>query len=70
MAKADHTVKSYDEELSHLHEDILRMGGFAEAQFASAIQSVAKRDPDLAADTVRGDAKIDELNSIIATGST
>ncbi len=56
MAKADHTVKSYDEELSHLHEDILRMGGFAEAQFASAIQAVAKRDPDIAAQTVRNDS--------------
>ena len=65
MAKVDHTVRSYDEELSHLHEDILRMGGFAEAQFASAIQAVAKRDPDIAAETVRNDSKIDELNSII-----
>jgi phosphate transport system protein len=65
MAKADHTVKSYDEELTHLHEDILHMGGFAEAQFAAAIQAVAKRDPDLAAETVRGDAKIDDLNAVI-----
>jgi phosphate transport system protein len=65
MAKADHTVKSYDEELSHLHEDILRMGGFAEAQFATAIQAVAKRDPDIAAQTVRNDSKIDELNHIV-----
>ena len=65
MAKVDHTVKSYDEELSSLHEDILRMGGIAEAQFAAAIQAVAKRDPEIAANTVRGDAKVDELNSII-----
>lgn len=65
MAMADHTVKSYDEELTALHEDILRMGGFAEAQFAAAIQAVVKRDPDLAAETVRADAKIDELNAII-----
>ena len=62
MAKSDHTVKSYDEELTSLHEDILRMGGIAESQFAAAMQAIAKRDPNIAAETVRGDTKIDELN--------
>lgn len=62
---ADHTVKSYDDELKNLNEDILRMGGIAEAQFASAIQSVTKRDADVAALTVKGDVKLDELNIII-----
>ena len=62
---ADHTVKSYDDELKNLREDILRMGGIAEAQFASAIQSVTKRDADVAALTVKGDVKLDELNIII-----
>ncbi len=57
--------KSYDEELKHLHEDILRMGGLAEAQFSAAIQTVAKRDTDLAATTVKEDTKIDELNTVI-----
>ena len=65
MAKSDHTVKSYDEELTSLHEDILRMGGIAESQFAAAMQAIAKRDPNIAAETVRGDTKIDELNHII-----
>ncbi|HEY4134493.1 MAG TPA: phosphate signaling complex protein PhoU [Alphaproteobacteria bacterium] len=62
---ADHTVKSYDDELKNLHEDILRMGGIAEAQFASAIQAVTKRDADVAALTVKGDVKLDELNAAI-----
>ena len=65
MANSDHTVKSYDEELTSLHEDILRMGGIAESQFAAAMQAIAKRDPNIAAETVRGDTKIDELNLII-----
>jgi phosphate transport system protein len=65
MASPEHTVRSYDEELKHLHEDILRMGGLAEAQFAAAIQTVAKRDTELAATTVKDDAKIDELNTVI-----
>lgn len=61
----DHTVKSYDDELKNLHEDILRMGGIAEAQFASAIQALTKRDADVAALIVKGDVKLDELNIII-----
>ena len=65
MTKSDHIVKSYDEELSSLHEDILRMGGIAESQFASAMQAIAKRDPNIAAEIVRDDAKIDELNHIV-----
>ena len=65
MAMTDHTVKSYDDELKNLHEDILRMGGIAEAQFASAIQAVTKRDADVAAVTVKGDAKLDELNNVV-----
>src|SRR4051794_29367694 len=65
MASPEHTVRSYDEELKNLHEDILRMGGLAEAQFTAAIQTVAKRDTDLAAATVKPDGKIDELNTVI-----
>ncbi len=58
---SQHTVKSYDEELAHLTNIIARMGGMAEAQFASAMQSLAKRDSDLATRVVAGDARIDEL---------
>jgi phosphate transport system protein len=65
MATQEHTVRAYDEELKHLHEDILRMGGLAEAQFAAAIQTVAKRDSELAAATVKDDSKIDALNTVI-----
>jgi phosphate transport system protein len=38
------------------------MGGLAEAALSSAMQAVTKRDVDLAAEIVRDDAKIDELN--------
>jgi len=57
----EHTVKSYDEELSHLTNIIARMGGMVEAQLASALQALAKRDSDLAARVVAGDARVDEL---------
>ena len=58
---ADHIVKSYDEELSRLNNLIVEMGGLAESQLAGAIDAVAKRDSDLAARVVEGDAKVDEL---------
>ncbi len=60
---SDHIVKSYDEELNHLNQAILKMGGLAESQFAAAVKAVATRDPELAAETVREDAKVDELES-------
>lgn len=58
----EHTVKSFDEQLRRLNEIILRMGGLAEAGLSASIQAVTKRDVDLAAEIVRDDAKIDELN--------
>jgi phosphate transport system protein len=59
----EHTVKSFDEQLRRLNEIILRMGGLAEAALSAAMQAVAKRDVDLAAETVREDTKIDNLNA-------
>jgi len=57
----EHTVKSFDEELSHLTNLIARMGGLAEAQLAAALQALARRDSDLAGRVIAGDAKVDEL---------
>jgi phosphate transport system protein len=58
---AEHIIKSYDEELGRLNNMIVEMGGLAESQLASAIDAVAKRDSELAALVVEGDAKVDEL---------
>jgi phosphate transport system protein len=58
---SDHIVKSYDEDLAKLQNTIIAMGGLAEAQLASAIQAVVKRDSELAAEVVEGDVRVDEL---------
>ena len=58
---AEHIMKSYDEELSRLSKTIVEMGGLAESQLAAAIEAVAKRDSELAARVVEGDARVDEL---------
>jgi len=57
----DHTIKSYDEELSRLTGIITQMGGLAEIQLAMAIQSMVKRDSELAAHTIERDAEVDNL---------
>lgn len=62
---SEHIVKSYDEELKAMSRAVLRMGGLSEAQFAAAIDSVARRDPDLAGETVREDVEIDALEAEI-----
>lgn len=58
----DHIVKSYDEELEHLNNDIIKMGGLTEAQISRSIESVVKRDPDLANRVIADDELVDDLN--------
>ena len=58
---SEHIIKSYDEELERLNKMIVEMGGLAESQLAAAIDAVMKRDSDLAASVIEGDAKVDQL---------
>ncbi len=58
---SEHIIKSYDQELQRLDNIIAEMGGLAESQLAAAIEAVAKRDSELAARVVKGDARVDEL---------
>lgn len=58
----DHIVRSYDEELAQLNNDIIKMGGLTETQIARSIECVVKRDPDLAMLVIADDERVDELN--------
>jgi phosphate transport system protein len=57
----EHIIKSYDEELRRLNNTITQMGGLGESQLAAAIEAVMKRDSELAARVVEGDARVDQL---------
>jgi phosphate transport system protein len=57
----EHIVKSYDEELTQLAAEVARMGGLAEAQVASAVEAVAKRDVETAEAVIARDARLDNL---------
>jgi phosphate transport system protein len=65
MQTSDHIVKSYDEELRKLTATVVQMGGLAESQLASAIQSVLRRDSDLASGVVEADTQVDALREQI-----
>ncbi|MGF1594913.1 MAG: phosphate signaling complex protein PhoU [Kiloniellaceae bacterium] len=59
---SDHIVKSFDEELQSLKAVVLRMGGLAESQLASAVEALLRRDSELARQVVAGDEAIDEMD--------
>jgi len=60
-----HIVTAYDEELKQLKGLLVRMGGLAEAQISSAVESTVRRDNELAAQTIENDDVIDELENRI-----
>jgi len=57
----DHIVKSFDEQLKQLNQEVVQMGGLAEAQLNSAIEALVRRDAVLAGQVVQNDARIDAL---------
>ncbi len=61
----EHIVKSYDQELNRISNNLLRMGGMVEVQLAQAIQALVKRDSELALRVVEADERVDELESEI-----
>ena len=63
MSANEHIVRSFDEELEDLNEIIVRMGGLAEAQLASAIEALSKRDAELAVRVIKSDDAIDSLET-------
>ncbi|WP_448581339.1 phosphate signaling complex protein PhoU [Thermaurantiacus sp.] len=56
-----HTVKSFDEEIDELRTLVSQMGGFAEAQIATAIDALIRRDGDLGLKVAEDDAELDRL---------
>src|SRR5882762_5937261 len=60
-----HTVKSFGEQLEALSALVAQMGGLAEAQFAAAIEAIARRDSVAAERAVGGDARIDAIQQEI-----
>jgi phosphate transport system protein len=62
---ADHTVKSYDQEITHLTRKVLEMGGLVEDQISRSIEALVERNVDLAEQIVERDDMVDTLEEEI-----
>jgi phosphate transport system protein len=58
---ADHTIKSYDDELEEIMRRVAEMGGLAERQIADAVHALISRDPVRAQQVIAADAAVDRL---------
>jgi phosphate transport system protein len=63
-----HTVSSFDEELSNLYDQVVRMGQLARRQVDRAADALVRGDMELAARVVADDAEIDELHAQVKVG--
>jgi phosphate transport system protein len=61
--QTDHIVKSFDEDLKRLNNVIAEMGGLAEAQLTRAVESLVRRNTELATQVVQDDKRIDTLET-------
>ena len=61
----EHIVRAFEEELVSLGEKIAHMGGLAEKQLAEAIESLSRRDGDLAEVVIAADKRIDQFETEI-----
>jgi phosphate transport system protein len=61
----EHIVKSFDEDLNHVANLIIEMGGLVEKQIADASTALHTRDTDLARAVIAADKRIDVLESDI-----
>lgn len=58
----EHTVTSYEEELTRLDRRIAHMGGLAEQCLGQSFDALERRDPELAKRVIAADKNIDELH--------
>ena len=65
MAEAQHTVKSYEEELKNLNSNIVKMGSACEEALGKAIVAITTRNADHAEEVIKDDEKIDKFESLI-----
>ena len=65
MSGTGHTVKSYEEEMQSLNDNLVMMGSLTENQMADAMAAGIKVDKDSVDKIVKNDGKINELRSTI-----
>ena len=61
----EHTVKAFDEDITRLRGLIAEMGGLAEVAIQRSLEALVKGDDTLAKQVIKGDKRIDALESEI-----
>ncbi|HNA87325.1 MAG TPA: PhoU domain-containing protein, partial [Nitrospira sp.] len=54
--------RHFDQDLAHLKQQLLRMGGLVESQIQQALQALVDRDSDLAVDVIKQDHDVNGLD--------
>ena len=65
MSEISHIVKSYEEELQNLNDNLIKMGSLVEKQLSDSMEAIIKVDKEAADNIIKNDAKI---NDILVTG--
>ncbi|MDA7948643.1 MAG: phosphate signaling complex protein PhoU [Hyphomicrobiaceae bacterium] len=61
----EHIVKSFDEDLNHIENLIIEMGGLVEKQISDSATALTRRDVELADAVIASDKRIDDLEAEI-----
>jgi phosphate transport system protein len=57
-----HTVQSFNDEMNHLHDQVLRIAGMAREQLRRAMKTLEDEDSDAARDVVKNDDMLNQLD--------
>ena len=58
MSEISHIVKSYEEELQNLNDNLIKMGSLVEKQLSDSMEAIIKVDKEAADNIIKNDAKI------------
>ena len=65
MSDITHIVKSYEDELQSLNDNLIKMGSLVEAQLTESMEAIIKVDKEAAENIIKNDEKINELRATI-----
>jgi phosphate transport system protein len=65
MSDITHIVKSYEDELQNLNDNLIKMGSLVETQLSDSMEAIIKVDKEAAENIIKNDEKINELRATI-----
>ena len=65
MSDITHIVKSYEDELQNLNDNLIKMGSLVETQLSDSMEAIIKVDKEAAENIIKNDEKINRLRATI-----